>query len=77
MIKRVLLYNSGGGIGDSIQILPLIETLKSEFNKIKLFYLSAHQNHFATSLKDYKTEIDTLEIDIKYFGFRWWHSLIL
>ena len=24
MIKRVLLYNSGGGIGDSIQILQLI-----------------------------------------------------
>ena len=33
MINRVLLYNSGGGIGDSIQILPLIDTLKSNFIK--------------------------------------------
>ena len=30
MINRVLLYNSGGGIGDAIQILPLLNTLKNE-----------------------------------------------
>ena len=77
MMKRVLLYNSGGGIGDSIQILPLIETLKSEFKNANLFYLSSHQNHFNTTLKDFKTDIDTLDLNIKYFGFRWWHALIL
>ncbi len=76
-MKRVLLYNSGGGIGDSIQILPLIETLKSEFKNADLFYLSSHQNHFNTTLKDFKTDIDTLDLNIKYFGFRWWHALIL
>ena len=31
MINKVLLYNSGGGVGDAIQILPLINTLKNEF----------------------------------------------
>ena len=30
MENNVLLYNSGGGIGDSIQILDLISTLKHE-----------------------------------------------
>ena len=33
MINRVLFYNSGGGIGDAIQILPLVNTLKKEFNR--------------------------------------------
>ena len=27
MINRVLIYNSGGGIGDALQILPLISAL--------------------------------------------------
>ena len=31
MISRILLYNSGGGIGDALQILPLINALKNEF----------------------------------------------
>ena len=35
MINRVLLYNSGGGVGDAIQILPLIDTLKTEFKNVK------------------------------------------
>ena len=30
MINQRLFYNSGGGIGDAIQILPLINTLKNE-----------------------------------------------
>ena len=69
MIKRVLLYNSGGGIGDSIQILRLIETLKSELKDTKLFYLSAHENHFNNVLKDYNCEIETLNLKIKYFYY--------
>ena len=39
MINRVLLYNSGGGVGDALQILPLINTLKNEF-KNAIFFLS-------------------------------------
>ena len=30
MVNNILLYNSGGGLGDAIQILPLIETLRTE-----------------------------------------------
>ena len=77
MIKKILIYNSGGGIGDSIQILPLISTLKSELKDTEFYYLSAHENHFNSTLKDYNCKINTLNLNIKYFGFRWWHSLIV
>ena len=77
MINNVLLYNSGGGIGDALQILPLINILKSELKNTKFYYLSAHENHFNSSLKDFNSPIDTLNLDIKYFGFRWWHALIV
>ena len=46
MINNILLYNSGGGIGDAIQILPLIDTIKHELKNVNLYYLSAHDNHF-------------------------------
>ena len=77
MINRVLFYNSGGGIGDAIQILPLINTLKTEFKDVKLFYLCSHKNHFNSTLNDLNFRISTLDLGIKYFGFRWWHSLIV
>ena len=77
MINRVLLYNSGGGIGDAIQILPLIETLKSELKSADFYYLSAHQNHFNSTLKDLNIKIKTLDLGIRYFGFRWWHCFIV
>ena len=77
MINQILFYNSGGGIGDAIQILPLINTLKNELKNTKFYYLCAHENHFNSTLKDLNCEIDTLDLKIKYFGFRWWHSLIV
>ena len=77
MINRVLLYNSGGGVGDALQALPLINALKNEFKDANFFYLCAHENHYNLSLKDFNCHIDTLNLDIKYFGFRWWHLLIL
>ena len=77
MDKSILIYNSGGGIGDAIQILPLINTLKNELIGTKFYYLSAHENHFNSTLKDLNCEIETLNLKIKYFGFRWWHALIV
>ena len=58
-------------------MLPLINTLKSELKNTKFYYLTAHENHFNSTLKDFNSNIDTLNLDIKYFGFRWWHSLIV
>ena len=77
MLDRILLYNSGGGIGDAIQILPLINSIKNEFKGSKIYYLCAHQNHFNTTLKDLNSEIETFELNIKYFGFRWWHIFLV
>ena len=45
-MKKILIYNSGGGLGDSIQIIPLLLSLKNHYRKSKLFYLGAHENHF-------------------------------
>lgn len=74
-MKRILIYNSGGGLGDSIQIMPLILSLKNHYRRSKIFYLGAHQNHFEGKLKEYNINIETLDLNLKYFGFRWWHYL--
>ena len=75
MTNKILIYNSGGGIGDSIQLIPLILSLKNHFKNSDLFYLGAHENHFEGKLKEYKINIKTLDLKLKYFGFRWWHYL--
>ena len=72
-MKKILIYNSGGGLGDSIQLFPLILSLKNHFNKTKFYYLGAHSNHFKGKLKEYNINLDTLDLDLEYFGFRWWH----
>ena len=76
-MKKILIYNSGGGLGDSIQVIPLILSLKNHYRRSKIFYLGAHPNHFAGKLKEYNINIDTLELNLKYFGFRWWHLLFV
>ena len=72
-MKKILIYNSGGGIGDSIQIIPLLLSLKNHYRKSNFFYLGAHANHFEGKLKEYNIAIQTLDLNLKYFGFRWWH----
>ncbi len=75
-MKNILLYNSGGGIGDSIQLFSLILSLKNHFRTSNFYYLGAHENHFKGKLKEYNIDIETLNLKIKYFGFRWWHLII-
>jgi ADP-heptose:LPS heptosyltransferase len=72
-MKKILIYNSGGGLGDSIQIIPLILSLKNHFRRSNIYYLGAHPNHFEDKLKEYNIKIQTLDLNLKYFGFRWWH----
>ena len=72
-MEKILIYNSGGGLGDSIQLFPLIISLKSHFKKSKFYYLGAHENHFNGKLKEYNIKLETLDLKLKYFGFRWWH----
>ena len=70
---KILIYNSGGGLGDSIQLFDLITSLKEKFGKDNLYYLSAHNDHFNSALKEYNISLKVLKTDIIYFGFRLWH----
>jgi ADP-heptose:LPS heptosyltransferase len=76
-MKKILIYNSGGGLGDSIQIIPLLISLKNHYRRSNIFYLGAHTNHFEGKLKEYNIKIQTLELNLKYFGFRWMHLLFV
>jgi len=49
---KILIYNSGGGLGDSIQLFSIILSLKNHYKKSNLYYLGAHNNHFANKLKE-------------------------
>ena len=75
MLKKILIYNSGGGLGDAIQLFSLILSLKNHFKSGHFYYLGAHENHFLNKLKDFNVNIKTLDLGLKYFGFRWWHLL--
>jgi len=72
-MKKILIYNSGGGLGDAIQLFPLIISLRNHFKKSKFYYLGAHENHFNGKLKEYNIKLETLDLGLRYFGFRWWH----
>ena len=72
-MNKILIYNSGGGLGDSIQLFPLLISLKGHFKKTKFFYLGSHANHFNGKLKEYNISLETVDLGLKYFGFRWWH----
>ena len=73
MTKKLLIYNSGGGIGDSIQLFPLIITLQNLFKESEIYYLGAHENHYLGKLKEYNIKVKNLNLGLRYFGFRWWH----
>ena len=75
-MKKILLYNSGGGLGDSIQLFTLILSLQNHFKSSDFFYLGAHENHFQSKLKEFNINIKTLDLCLKYFGFRWWHIFL-
>jgi ADP-heptose:LPS heptosyltransferase len=77
MIKKLLIYNSGGGIGDSIQLFPLILSLENLFEKSEIYYLGAHENLYLGKLKEYNIKVKTLNLGLKYFGFRWWHLFLV
>ena len=75
-MKKILFYNSGGGLGDSIQLFDLILSLQKHFKLAEFFYLGAHENHFQGRLKEFNIKVKTLDLGLKYFGFRWWHFLV-
>ena len=70
---KILIYNSGGGIGDSIQLFDILNSLKKKFSTSEIYYLTAHDNHFDNKLKDFRINLKNLNVDVKYFGFRLHH----
>ena len=62
-MKKILLYNSGGGLGDSIQLIDLILSLQNHFKTSEFYYLGAHTNHFNGKLKEYNIKIKTLDLE--------------
>ena len=70
---KILLYNSGGGLGDSIQLFDIINSISEKFGEKEIYYLSAHENHFINKLKDFNLKLKYLNTNIKYFGYRFWH----
>ena len=72
-MKKILIYNSGGGLGDSIQLFSLLLSLKNHFKRANFYYLGAHQNHFDGKLKEYNFKLETFDLNLRFFGFRWWH----
>ena len=69
-MEKILIYNSGGGLGDSIQLIPLILSLKNRFKNSKFYYLGAHENHFNGKLKEFNVNIETIDLGIKIFWFQ-------
>jgi len=72
---NILIYNSGGGLGDCIRLFELIISLQKRFKNSEIYYLGAHENHFLGKLKEYNISLKNIDLDLKYFGFRWWHLL--
>ena len=50
--------------------------MQNTFKNYEIFYISAHDNHYNGKLKEYNINVKDLKIDIKYFGFRWWHLFV-
>ena len=51
-IKKVLLYNSGGGLGDSLSMIPIIQWLKDHYQLSEIYYIqNGVQKYFENSLK--------------------------
>lgn len=78
-MKKILIYNSGGGIGDAVQIINLLISLHDHYKDHEIYLLQAHQNYlFENSLKELNLSfIKKAPIELMYFGFRLKHFLQL
>jgi ADP-heptose:LPS heptosyltransferase len=56
--------------------MNLLTSLKYKFSSSKIWYLGAHENHFDDKLNDYNIKLNNLNLEIKYFGFRWRHLFL-
>ena len=74
-MKKILIYNSGGGIGDTIQIINLLVSVHDHYTNHEIYLLQAHQNNlFENTLKELNLNfVKKTPIKLMYFGFRLKH----
>ena len=74
-MKKILIYNSGGGIGDTIQMINLLVSLHEHYINHEIYLLQAHQNNlFESTLKELNLNfVKKTPIQFMYFGFRLKH----
>ena len=51
-MKKILIYNSGGGIGDAVQIINLLISLHDHYKDHEIYLLQAHQNYLFDNKKN-------------------------
>ena len=60
-MKKILVYNSGGGLGDPYNYSRYWSALR-DISKTKFYYLGAHTNHFVGKLKEYNIHLETIDL---------------
>ena len=78
-IKKVLIINTGGGIGDALQFLKIFKLINIQFKNPKIFYYSCDLKKFwyeniLSSLKP--RNVQTIKHFPDHFGFRKKHFFI-
>ena len=70
--NNVLIINSGGGLGDTLQFLPIINFLNKELLIKKIFYFSNKNEFFFNNiLKDIKpNNLHVIDFLSQGFGFK-------
>lgn len=65
-MKKILIYNSAGGLGEPIQLISLLLRLKNHYKKSKILYFNSH---FEGKLREFNINIETLNLNLEYFKF--------
>jgi ADP-heptose:LPS heptosyltransferase len=76
-LENILFINTGGGIGDALYSLPLINHINKCFSPKKIFYYSADEENFwfENKLSEYKpSNLITVKKFPFQYGFRKFHA---
>ena len=72
-IKNILIINSGGGFGDTVQYIPLLDWFYNNYPNVKIYYYANDYEkfYFENNLKNFKKNNTKIIKNFpKYFGFR-------
>ena len=70
--KNILIINSGGGLGDTLQFIPIINFLNTEFDIKNIYYFSnKNKFYFDNVIKDIKPKnLKVIDFLRQGFGFK-------